>query len=301
MMIAPQSEYGSSNPIQGINFILDHFKEQTLFPRTISTYSTNNRQVTVYDKNSILKYFKAANYLDCRINAYPSYTNYKGINRQAPNFIMCDFDLKDFDYSQKRLDTVLKKSLRKINQDISGFPTVLWTGNGYHLYQPLEGFVLEELDIFSEFIDTSDRVNKDLSTIFMRFAEDRFSNSKYDHNNNPSIKSCMIRVPGTLNSKCVNLENGTIIKDPSIKIIHGWDGNRPKINWLLHDFRRSLINEKLKVRKLQNKNRKRGVRQIGDNNNVSANNTILWIEKLLLQTPIGDYRKTTVSLILRPI
>jgi hypothetical protein len=29
--------------------------------------------------------------------------------------------------------------------------TVLWSGNGYYIYQPIEAFILEEHDIFSDF------------------------------------------------------------------------------------------------------------------------------------------------------
>lgn len=274
----------------GLDFILSHFQEP-VFPRTISTYATSNKQFAVYDTNSILKCFKEANNIDCRINAYPFYTEYRGINRQPPSFIMCDFDLKDFDNSQKRLDNTLDKSLQKIKQDISGHPTVLWTGNGYHVYQPVDGFVLEETDVFSEFIDHR---KKDLSTRFMRFSEEKFSNGKYDQNNRPSIKSCMIRVPGTMNSKCIDLETGGFTKDPHIKIIQRWDGNKPKINWLLRNFRRWLINEKFNDKLAEKKSSKYSKNSVANSSNV-----IEWIERLL-QIPIDDYRKNTVALILAP-
>lgn len=53
---------------EGLDFILTHFKEG--FPRTISTKTTEGRQVVVYNKDEALAMFKAANYLDCKINAY---------------------------------------------------------------------------------------------------------------------------------------------------------------------------------------------------------------------------------------
>ena len=34
-----------------------------------------------------------------------------------------------------------------------GHPTVLWSGNGYHIYQPVDGFILEEEDVFTKFIE----------------------------------------------------------------------------------------------------------------------------------------------------
>ena len=45
-----------------------------------------------------------------------------------------------------------------------GHPTVLWTGNGYHIYQPMVGFILEKTDIFGKFIDPN---GKDLTSKFM--------------------------------------------------------------------------------------------------------------------------------------
>jgi hypothetical protein len=50
---------------EGLDFILTHFKEG--FPRTISTKTTEGRQVVVYNKDEALAMFKAANYLDCKI------------------------------------------------------------------------------------------------------------------------------------------------------------------------------------------------------------------------------------------
>ena len=43
-------------------------------------------------------------------------------------------------------------TLKKIKEKLQGpSPTVLWTGNGYHVYQPIDAFVLEEENIFSKF------------------------------------------------------------------------------------------------------------------------------------------------------
>jgi hypothetical protein len=37
--------------------------------------------------------YQESKFLDCRVNAYPSYTEYKGIQRYPPNFIFADLDL----------------------------------------------------------------------------------------------------------------------------------------------------------------------------------------------------------------
>jgi hypothetical protein len=62
----------------GLDFILNHFQEP-LFPRKIMTRQLGY-QIEVFNKE-VLEYFKDSNYEDCRINAYPSFTEYHGINR----------------------------------------------------------------------------------------------------------------------------------------------------------------------------------------------------------------------------
>ena len=74
----------------------------------------------------------------------------------------------------------------------------------------------------------------------MQFPEDSLTNKKENPQHNPMINSCLVRIPGTLNSKCKE----------EVQIIQKWDGYRPQINYLLRDFRRWLINEKLEQQKL---------------------------------------------------
>ena len=144
---------------------------------------------------------------------------------------MIDIDLKDF-ASKDKLDRALNRILKKIKTNMHGYPTVLWTGNGYHIYQPVGGFILEEEEVFAKFTDS---IGKDLTTKFMQFAEDFLTNKKGDRQHRPSINSCLIRIPGSINFKCGQM----------VKIIQRWDGQRPAINYLLRDFRRWLIDEKL--------------------------------------------------------
>ena len=77
---------------EGINFILSHF-EGPIWPRTVSSHKTEGRQVLVYSKAEAIAIFKQASLLDCRLNAYPDYTGFGGVNRHAPNFIFIDLDL----------------------------------------------------------------------------------------------------------------------------------------------------------------------------------------------------------------
>jgi Primase X len=173
----------------------------------------------------------------------------------------------------------LNRILKKIKTNLHGYPTVLWTGNGYHIYQTMQGFILEEEDVFAKFIDPN---GKDLTSKFMQFAEDILTNKKGDPQHHPTINSCLVRIPGTINSKC----------GQTVKIIQRWDGNKPLIKYLLRDFRRWLIDEKLEQLRLSKNSKK--VRAHATNST-----KIWWIERLL-QTPVYDYRKFTVWRILAP-
>src|SRR5919199_1296761 len=199
-----------------IDFILDHFQEP-LFPRKIMTKRLGY-QVEIFNKEEALEYFKDSHYEDCRINAYPSFTEYHGINRTSISFLMVDLDLKDFsgERPEKKvkgsLDRVLNNTLHKITEAIGGNPTVLWTGNGYHIYQPVSGFILEEYETFHEF---TKYVDKDLTSMFIQYAEEYFTNYTADRLHNPTVKSCLVRIPGSLNSKCI-----TKGQDAEVKMIH---------------------------------------------------------------------------------
>ncbi len=272
---------------ENLDLILSHFAGP-LFPRTIMTRAFSY-QKEVFTADEALTCFEASDYQDCRINAYPTFTDYGGINFTAPSFIMIDLDLKDFE-SQKILDKILHKTLNKINKIFHGAqPTVLWTGGGYHIYQPISGFVLEEIDRFACYIDPN---KKDLTSLFMQFAEKYFTDNNGDLQHRPSIKSCLIRIPGTTNSKC----------DQEVKIVQRWDGIRPAIIHLLRDFRTWLVSEiiedKRKVKSYSK--RPKPIKNRFNNLNFDyATNSILWIEKLI-QTPIADNRKYVIWRILIP-
>jgi hypothetical protein len=120
----------------------------------------------------------------------------------------------------------------------------------------------------------------------LKFAEQYVSNNKADPSHNPSFKSCMIRVLDSFNYKCI-LED----KDPEVRIIQRWNGNRPKINLLLDSFHAYLVDHGIK--ELQRHKKLKQKYHIQNNNNTSRI-AIPWIE-LLLETPIEDYRKNAKS------
>jgi hypothetical protein len=283
-------------PITGseLDYILTHFQEP-LFPRKIMTKELGC-QIEIFDKDSALNYFRLSNYQDCRINAYPPFTDFYGINRTPISFLVMDLDLKDFGNSKARLDKALKKTLKKIKESIGGIPTVLWTGNGIHIYQPVSGVILEEYETFHEFTKYLD---KDLTSLFIQFAEEYFTESTADHLHNPTVKSCLLRIPGSLNSKCIAEK-----KDPEIKIIQKWDGKRPSIQPLLLDFRRSLIQKRIddieELKKQEKKKHSKYQIMVSQDQHKNPINKIKWIEKGILENPLSDHRKYIVWRILSP-
>ena len=225
----------------------------------------------------MLKAYKESIFADSKVNAYPSYTEFKGIQRYPANFIFADLDLLSFK-DPLTLERALVTALRTIRLKINGSPTVLWTGNGYHIYQPMDAIILEEFKQFEEF--------EHPTTKFLRFSEYFLTNGKSDPSHSPSLKSCMIRIPGSINSKYTKGQN-------EVKIIQQWDGYRPPMNLLIGSFHTYLINQKVREDKLKKRIEKKFGFKSGQIH------TILWIETLL-ETPIEDYRKNAVGLILAP-
>lgn len=274
----------------GLEFILSHFKEYP-FPRTISTFKTQNKQVEVFEEQQALYLYEYSQFIDCKINAYPSYTEWKGINRQGPSFIFIDLDRSLFKDERTHL-LALNRTLKNLKEKLGGaHPTVLWSGNGYHIYQPIDAIVLEQYDIFSGF--------EHPSRTFLKFAEQYFSNGRSDPAHTPTFKSCMIRIPGSHNSKCISKNGAKIDSSSEVKIIQKWNGLRPKINIVLAEFHAYLVQQKLmeiKKRKQLEKDRQKYGHGSYDE---SGPNRIEWIEKLL-ETSIDDYRKNAIALILAP-
>jgi hypothetical protein len=66
-------------------------------------------QIEVFNRQHALDYFRRSRYTDCRINAYPPFTIYHGINRTPISFLMIDLDLKDFQKSREKLDKILSR------------------------------------------------------------------------------------------------------------------------------------------------------------------------------------------------
>ena len=166
---------------------------------------------------------------------------------------------------------------------MNGYPTVLFTGGGYHIYQPVYiPTALEYITEFSKFDRPSEQ--------FLRFAKDFLSNGKADKQNNPSFRSCLLRIPGSVNSKY----------NTKVIIIQEWNRIRVPIALdLLEEFRIYSIQKKIdqivkrqKIWKERSKNKK--------NIDVNANDEYFACIDKLLPTPIPYFIKLIINLVLSP-
>ena len=248
------------------------------------------RQIEVFQKKKHYTYFEESNFLDCRINGFPSYTEYKGIQRYPPDFIFIDID-RITSKTDKSFENALSKTKKNIKEKLDmGYPTVNWSGNGYHIILPIECPILEQIEQFQKYKNNN---NFFISQEFLRFAKDDLSNGKADKHNYPSFKSCQIRIPGSINSKY----------GVRVKIVQKWNGVRPSITReFIEDFR-TYLEQKITDQEINNSNSNYYNYKKKNNNNqnhYSNNNRIEWIENKVLQTPFSDYRKLIVGLVLAP-
>lgn len=131
----------------------------------------------------------------------------------------------------------------------------------------------------------------------MRFAEGFLTNKKCDPQHGPSVNSCLLRIPGSYNSKCI----GTSGNNGEVKVIQEWNEEYPAINYILREFRKFLINESIRTKVIQE--RRRSMQTKGNRSSQSFANAnesrIWWIEKLLWN-PLPDHRKYVIWRILAP-
>jgi hypothetical protein len=272
---------------EGLDFILSHFQEP-VWPRTISTKTTEGRQILILSRKEALARFVQANFLDCRISAYPhnadenpsAIQRFAGLENITPNNIVVMIDLDRSNFTTERgFEMALSRNLGNIKEKLGTSPTVLWSGRGYHIILPLTSndVILENIQEFQG-VDS-------ISLKFLRYAESYLSLNRSDsqHNYTVSFNNCMLRIPGSINSK-----NGK-----TVTIIQKWDGLRPEINYLLAGFTRHIINESyIELKKAQKSKRRSSIP-------VDQNNRVGWIERLL-QTPLPDHRKYCIWRILVP-
>ena len=181
-------------------------------------------------------------------------------------------------------------------------PTVLWTGNGYHVYLPIQAMVLDADTLFSKdkfpnlfSMYDGKYYGYSVSELFLKFAENFFTDGKANPQHRPKFKTCLIRIPNSYNSKC--LSKGLSHEESKIKVIQKWNGYRLPIQLLTKYFWRWITQEEINQRLLLKRNGRSQIKRL--NQLLSNNFQINWIEQLL-QTGIPDGRKETLRLILGP-
>jgi hypothetical protein len=219
---------------EGLRLIISHFDTtEPLWPRTISTRVTGGKQIVVNSFEEAMKWFKAANFLDCRISAYPIY-NDEYVKRTrimfVPALLLCDLDREHFG-SDEEFEAAVTKTMVNFQNILGVRPTLCWTGSGVHFILSQSIMALEKIKDFNEFAEPSRQ--------FLHFEEWLMTDGKADqrHNQNVSFKNCMLRVPGSLNfGACQRNDKDEIIGIPpeaEVRIIQRWDGNRRDVNHLL--------------------------------------------------------------------
>jgi len=194
------------------------------------------------------------------------------------------------------------------NKSNKSTTTVLWSGNGYHCYIPSnsKGKILERSSEFN-------RLVKEPSKEFLRFTEGYLSNGKCDneHNKTVSFNNCMLRIPGSFNSK----------NNVQVRVLYKWNGTaRVQLDLLYGQFLAYLIdnnnNNKNNCKKKLTKYAPKTHGVLSENGNLSNSNVlqkfyqrrnknknnknfIPWVERLL-KTPIQDHRKYCIWRILAP-
>jgi hypothetical protein len=213
---------------------------------------------------------------------------------------MIDLDLSNFKCNNtKALYSVKAKTLAKIQDTFdlskkSEPATIIWSGNGYHLYIPADSrnIILEEMSEFKGF--------KEPSKLFLRFAERYLSNGKADseHYNTVSFKNCLLRIPGSYNSKNMS----------QVRIVQKWNGaSEVALSLLYSKFLAYLIDQSTTLIKY-NYNKTNtifpkasfaSVPRMNSRQLRKRRQSIDWIERLL-QIPLQEHRKYCIWRILAP-
>ena len=186
---------------EGINLILNHFHKHDVFPRAISTQALPRESpVIIHDENEMFRAYEQSGFIDCKVSVYPltteKFIHHNGINIHTSDFIFINLTSKSSSLSPPPPSpTILScnagsgivdqaKALYSILQNIKDLlsearPTILWTGNGFQVYQPVNTITLEDME--EEYIDLEylhefrKFVSKQqvLSNLFLEFSKQR--------------------------------------------------------------------------------------------------------------------------------
>jgi hypothetical protein len=232
---------------KNLHFILSHFNNQKhVFPRSIMTLKTKG-PIFSDSEDDIFQHFSESEFKDCKINGYPLFDK-EDDYRLSPSFIFIDLDLSICNtckYPKRKLDYILKEALNKMEKTVKGFPTVLWTGDGYHIYMPARFCNPDDKEkekCYKELVSrydnenstTSSSVNNKMTTEFMKFTCKYFTTNHIDLDHISCIHSFYVSVPGTINSKL----------NSKVELIQAWDGRLADIHTITSSFLNNLEQSK---------------------------------------------------------
>jgi hypothetical protein len=280
---------------EGIDMLMDLFNAvewQKEFPRKMSTDASDDKQFAVYSRDEILRKCVAARFEDCRLNGYPTMGK-PDIDKgyMAPTILFIDLD--EGDRTEAELSDILEKTLAKIKEVLGISPLVLWTGNGYHVYI---GIKMRPLYTKLELMERCRQLGTQPNREFLRFAGPYFSDGKSDpaRDNNISQLTALLRIPYTLNVKC--LENG---RDPVVKVVQKHSSEPALINdELMLDFNLYIANKWvnrggeaiLNENCIFNTENDDWNEDDDDDEDDEYHGKIRWIENVLLKTPMSKNR-----------
>jgi hypothetical protein len=263
---------------RGLEFLLRHFSSKPpLFPRNIARGTTKRSQFDVDSIDKAMLHYRASHWEDLRVSAFR-------IGQTNPDLIFIDVDDVDDGHTLVVVD-VLPQILRNIDRRIGGHPTVIRSGRGYHIIQPINcPKPLEEIKELAV-------LEAETSKVFLQFAPRYLSSNKSDLSHHPSLESCLLRVPGSINSK-----NGA-----EVRVIQEWDGYRPHYGQLFDCFRDYLLDkqQQRRSRRLKNNNNNDDDERKRTASSSQLSSSIEWIDKLL-QTAASDNRKRLIFWVLAP-
>lgn len=273
----------------GVSIILKHFDgHQQLFPRYL-LLGPECRRLIVYNARQIIDACLEVGLIDCRIMAYPICPD--SLKEIAPCEILIDIDYdksKPCDVAKRQAMHIKNKTVKRIRELFQTpayyNPTILETGNGYHIYIVLATRPLE----YSQILKNTVCSNNNPSQEFLKWIAKKCSCGKSDSNNTPAFRSCYWRLPYTFNSK-----NGA-----EVKVISEFTLALQIPDALLVDFRMYLEDKDTGLKLAQDQRQKITIDSNNNNDrydyHYSNNPQYNWIENKLMQIGIDDCRKCLV-------
>ncbi len=272
-----------------IEFMFRHFVDQAYdFPRRIATFKSSvsgkiqsGGQFPVNSIDSILSSFARADYKECRLGGYPYDPTDK--LQQTPTLLFIDIDTLE--------KSALNKALRRMRQHlVISQPTIIMSGRGYHIIQPLDVKKFFDTPAPAWFLEAQKKgwrgFKNGVTNEFLKWAEEFLSGKKADVSHTPTIKSFLLRPPGTINAKW----------DKEVTVVQAWDGKKPPIDLLLGEFYSAKLREYNEHAKRFSNSRNPTLTEF---TTVAGNYYDSYIP-IILETSLPDWREHILSLEIIP-